>query len=149
MGLHECSFYIHWTYIIRKLIKNIPTKPLVGHNCFKVFFPITDIATYRLHRGQFLKCITSWKGRDGVTITIFSSIHGMDKRPPIYRKTPTYRFEMNWIKFRLNSETFRGFLVKIKMKAYEKLTVVMCWQIVARKSIAPSSGNFWRRSAPR
>ena len=33
------------------------------------------------------------------------------------------------------------------MKAYTKLTVVMCCQIVARKSLAPSSGNFRRRSA--
>ena len=28
----------------------------IEHNCFKVFFPITDIATYRLNlpRGQFI-----------------------------------------------------------------------------------------------
>ena len=44
---------------------------------FQNIFPITDIATYRLNqlRGQcsenHLKCITRWKGRDGVTITIF------------------------------------------------------------------------------
>ena len=42
-----------------------------------------------------------------------------------------------------------GFLVKIKMKAYKKLTVLMCCQIVARKSVAPSSGDFQRRLAPR
>ena len=41
-------------------------------------------------------------------------------------------------------EAFLGFLVKIKMKAYKKLTVVMCCQIVARKSVAPSSGDFCR-----
>ena len=29
-----------------------------------------------------------------------------------------------------------GFLVKTKMNAYTKLTVVMCCQIVARKSVA-------------
>ena len=43
------------------------------------------------------------------------------------------------------SDTFRGilgFLVKTKTKAYEKLTVVMCCQIVARKSVAPSSSDF-------
>ena len=45
-------------------------------------------------------------------------------------------------------EAFLGFLVKIKMKAYEKLTVVMCCQIVVKKSVAPSSGDFWRRPAP-
>ena len=28
------------------------------------------------------------------------------------------------------------------------LTVVMCFQIVARKSVAPSSGHFRRRPAP-
>ena len=45
---------------------------------FQSNFPITDIATYRLNqpRGQcsenHLKCITRWKGRDGITITIFS-----------------------------------------------------------------------------
>ena len=46
-------------------------------------------------------------------------------------------------------EAFLGFLVKTQMKAYKKLTVVMCCQIVARKSVAPSSGDFWRRSVPR
>ena len=46
-------------------------------------------------------------------------------------------------------EAFLGFLVKIKIKAYKKLTVVMCCQIVARKSVAPSSGDFRQRSAPR
>ena len=35
----------------------------------------------------------------------------------------------------LTLETFLGFLVKTKMKAYKKLTVVMCCQIVARKSV--------------
>ena len=42
-----------------------------------------------------------------------------------------------------------GFRVKTKMKAYTKLTVVMCCQIVARKSVAPSSSNFRRRLAQR
>ena len=42
-----------------------------------------------------------------------------------------------------------GFLGKTKMKTYTKLTVVMCCQIVARKSVAPSSGDFLQRSAPR
>ena len=44
-----------------------------------------------------------------------------------------------------------GILVKTKMKAYTKLTVVMCCQIVARKSVAPSSGDFGgdrRRGTP-
>ena len=53
---------------------------------------------------------------------------------------------------RPNSDTFRGilgFLVKTKMKAYKKMTVVMCCQIGARKSVAPSSGDFQRRPAPR
>jgi hypothetical protein len=34
------------------------------------------------------------------------------------------------------------------MKAYKKLTVVMCCQIVARTFVAPSSGDFWRRPLP-
>ena len=36
---------------------------------------------------------------------------------------------------------FLGFLVKTKIKAYKKMTVVMRCQIVARKSVAPSSGD--------
>ena len=39
---------------------------------------------------------------------------------------------------------FLGFPVKIKMKAYTKLTVVMCCQICDRKSLAPSSGKIHR-----
>ena len=35
------------------------------------------------------------------------------------------------------------------MKAYAKLTVLMCCQIVARKSKVPSSGDFRRRPALR
>ena len=46
------------------------------------------------------------------------------------------------------SEAFLGLLVKTKVKAYTKLTIVMCCQIVARKSVAPSSGDFCRRLAP-
>ena len=48
-----------------------------------------------------------------------------------------------------HSEAFLGFLAKTKTKAYTKLMVVMCCQIVARKSVAPSSSNFWRQLAPR
>ena len=50
---------------------------------FQNIFPVTDIAIYRLNqlRGQssenHLKCITRWKGRDGVTITSFVQ-HTMD-----------------------------------------------------------------------
>ena len=35
-----------------------------------------------------------------------------------------------------------GFLEKTKIKAYTKLTVVMCCQIFYRKSVAPSSAIF-------
>ena len=38
-------------------------------------------------------------------------------------------------------EAFLGFLGKTKMKAYTKLTVVVCCQIVARKSVAPPSAG--------
>ena len=41
---------------------------------------------------------------------------------------------------------FFGFLVKTKMKAYTKLTAVMCCQIVA---VAPSSGDFRPQPAKR
>ena len=46
-------------------------------------------------------------------------------------------------------EAFLGFPVKTKMKAYTKLTVAMCCQIFARRSVAPSSGDFRRRTLPR
>ena len=36
------------------------------------------------------------------------------------------------------------------MKADTKLTVVMCWHIFDRRSVAPSSGDFrWKPQAPR
>ena len=47
--------------------------------------------------------------------------------------------------FRPNSDTLRdifGLLDKTKIKAATKLTVVMGYQIVDRKSVAPSSGDF-------
>ena len=54
---------------------------------------------------------------------------------------------------RPNLDTLRGIFGlpggKSKMKAYTKLTFVMCCQIVARKSVGPSSGDFWRRPALR
>ena len=117
-----------------------------------------DIATYRLNqpRGQcsenHLKCITRWKGRDGVTTTIIVQ-HTMDghKAGSLYEDKPhkdlKWAYSLGPIQTRL--EAFLGFLVKTKMKAYTKLTDLMCCQIVARKSVAPSSGDFRRRSAPR
>ena len=57
-----------------QLAKDLAT---LGPQPFQSNFPITDIATYRLNqpRGHcsenHLKYITRWKGRDGVTITIF------------------------------------------------------------------------------
>ena len=42
----------------------------------------------------------------------------------------------------ISLEAFFSFLAKTKMKAYPKLTVVLGCQIVARKSVAPSSGNI-------
>ena len=47
-----------------------------------------------------------------------------------------------------------GFLAKTKMKAYTKLTVIMCCQIIARKSeaqlaqLAAISGGERRRGTP-
>ena len=52
---------------------------------------------------------------------------------------------------RTRSETFLGFLCKTKMKAHTKLTVLMCCQIFARKSVSPSSSDFGgdrRRNTP-
>ena len=34
-------------------------------------------------------------GKDGVTISSFSSIQGVRTSPTIYKKKPPYRFEMN------------------------------------------------------
>ena len=47
--------------------------------------------------------------------------------------------------FRPNSDTFRGIFGlpgQKKIKAYTKLAVVMCCQILDRKSVAQSSGDF-------
>ena len=57
--------------------------------------------------------------------------------------------ELNLGPIQTRSDAFLGFLGKTKMKAYTKLTVVMCCQIVARKSVAQCSGNFRRRTAPK
>ena len=54
-----------------------------------------------------------------------------------------------WGPIQTRSAAFLGFLGKTKMKAYTQLTVVMCSQIVARKSVAASSGNFRQQPAPR
>ena len=81
-------------------------------------------------------CLCLW------SILILS--YGMDTRLPIYRKTPTLRFEMNWIMLTPNSETLRGIFGLPGQNQNESLqkTVVMCCHIVARKSVAPSSGHF-------
>ena len=60
--------------------------------------------------------------------------------------------DLKWTKLCLGPiktclEAFLGFLDKTKIKAYTKLTVVMCCQIFDRKSVAPSSGDF-RRGVP-
>jgi hypothetical protein len=88
----------------------------------------------------------------GLPLHYFSGIQGMDTRPAIYKKTP--HEDLKCTKLCLGpiqtcSEAFLGFLGKTEMKAYPKLTVVMCCQIVARKSVAPSSGNFRQRPALR
>ena len=65
-----------------------------GAQLFQSSNLIMEIATYRLKqpRGQssdnHMKCMPRWEVRDGVTITIFSSIGEMDTRPAIYKKTP-------------------------------------------------------------
>ena len=46
-------------------------------------------------------------------------------------------------------EVFSVFLAKTKLKADTQLTAVMCCQISDMKSVAPSSGDFWRWPAPR
>ena len=60
---------------------------------------------------------------------------------------------MNLIKLRSNSDTFRGIFglpgQNQNTSLQKKLTVVMCCQIVAGKSLAPSSGDFRQQPAPR
>ena len=53
---------------------------------------------------------------------------------------------------RPNSDMFLGIFGLPGQKenvSLQKLTMVMCRQIVARKSVTPSSGDFRRRPAPR
>ena len=117
-----------------------------------------DIATSRLNqpRGQCSencqKCITRWEGRDRVTITIFPAYKGWTQDQLSIRRHPHKDLKLTKLcvgPIQTRLEAFLGFLGKTKMKAYTKLTVVMCCQIVARKSVAPSSGDFWWRPAPR
>ena len=80
----------------------------------------------------------------------FSSINRYDTRPLIHRKTPTKRFEMNWILFRPNSDTLRGIFELPGQNQNKSLHKTDCCNvIVARKSVAPSSDDFWRRPTPR
>ena len=90
----------------------------------------------------------------GLPFQSFSIIQGMDTRPAVYKNTPLLRFEINRIpnsQFPIQTHlvAFLGFLRKTKIKAYTKLTVVRCCHIIARTSVAPSVGNFWRQPAPR
>ena len=83
----------------------------------------------------------------GVTVTSFSSTHVLITGPALCKKISPKRFEMNLIMLRPNSDTFRGIfrLCRIKMKADTKVTVAMCCQVFNRKSLAQSSGDFWRQ----
>ena len=87
----------------------------------------------------------------GLPLQSFSSIKGWTRDRLCIRRQPhknlKWAYGLGPIQTCL--EAFLGFLVQTKMKAYTKLTVVMCCQIVAMKSVAPSSGDFRRRSAPR
>ena len=123
---------------------------------FQSSYLIMDIATYRLKqpRGKcsenHLKCITRWECRD--TVIIFPAYKGWTQVQLSIRRHPYEDLKCTKLCLDPNqtcSEAFLGFLGKIKMKAYTKLTVVICCQIVARKSVAPSSSNFWRRPALR
>ena len=133
------SYFVHYT-------KLKYTMMLYSTQLFQSFFSSyyghCNLQTESAQGPIHLKCISRWEGRDGVTITIFFQ-HTRDGHETTYLQEDTH------IKIQRRLEAFLGFLVKIKMKAYKKLTVVVCCQIVAKKSVAPSSGNFWRRSAPR
>ena len=120
---------------------------------------ILDIGTYRLNqpRGQFsenhLNCITRWEGRDGVIITIFFPAYKGWTRDQLCIRRHPHEY-LKWTKLCLGPnqtrlEAFLGFLAKTKMKSYTNQTVVVCCQIVARKSVAPASSDFRRRPVPR
>ena len=52
--------------------------------------------------------------------------------------------------FRPNSDTLKDMFWlpgQNQIKAYTKLTVVMCCQIFARKTVAPTSGDFQQQPA--
>ena len=60
-------------------------------------------------------------------------------------------FKRTWLCLRpiqTNLEASEGLPVKTKMKADIKRTVVMCCQMVPKRSTAPSSGRFRQRPAP-
>ena len=120
---------------------------------FQRFFPITDIATYRLNqpRGKIIwNAKQGGKKEKGLPLQSFSSIHGWTR--DLLSIGRHQHKDLKWTELCLGPiqtrlEAFLVFLVKTKIKAYTKLTVVMCCQIVARKSVAPSRGDFRRRPA--
>ena len=72
-------------------------------------------------------------------------------RPALFKKKPPYMFEIIKTNYRPNLDMSRGVFGlpgRNKNEFYTKLTVVMCCQISARRSVAPSSGDFCRRPSP-
>ena len=83
------------------------------------------------------------------TIIFFSNILLVRIRPTLYKKKPAYMFEMNKIILKPHLDMSRGvfgFPGKNKNESRHK-TVVMCCQIVERKSLAASGAEGqWTRS---
>ena len=86
-----------------------------------------------------------WEGGGWVTLYINPRfIYGQLDQLAI--KSPKADFLKRTISGHLKASG--GFLIKIKIKAYTKLTVVMCCKIDDKKHTAPSSGRFRRRPQP-
>ena len=92
-------------------------------------------------------CVTSWVDTGGFGITCFSNAHVRVTRQATFKRSRHYVFKNNIVLFRQIKRP-KGLSVKTKMKAGTKLTVVMCCQIVDRKSTASSNDRFQQRPAP-
>ena len=64
-------------------------------------------------------------------ISEYLNIHGMIFRPASYKMLIQYHFKKNKVGLRQHLNTFRGFLIKPKINADTKLTIVMwCWVLI-------------------
>ena len=125
-----------------------------SHNRFKAFFwlrTLRPIDWFHLGAKASERHNKVGRYRLGYNYNLFPAFKGWTQDQLSIGRHPLK--DLKWTELCLGPiqtrlEVFLGFLVKTKMKAYKKLTVTCC-QIVARKSLALSSGNFRRQPAPR